>query len=295
MKIGKKWISLNALHTFEAAGRHMHMARAAAELSVTQSAVSHQVKSLEDNLDLKLFVRTGRKLTLTVDGQNLLTSVQSALHGIAATCIQLGDDVFSGELVIAAPASFASQWLMPRLSEFLNPFPNLTLRRKVITANQPSHLPDTDIAIVFNEPKFPGKRATTLVDLKMFPVCTPSFLGSASQLDATELRSHTLIHEDDGELWARWFAATDTEQFQPRRHIYAGTCHDATELARTGLGFAINDKFTGASALEKGELIRPFGNQTMIHGHYYLLTAPLEKMNEPTAEFERWIRQEMTN
>ena len=293
MKIGKKWISLNALHTFEAAGRHLHMARAAAELNVTQSAVSHQVKSLEDNLELKLFVRSGRKLSLTVDGQNLLTSVQNALHGIAATCIQLGDDVFSGELVIAAPASFSTQWLMPRLSSFLDPFPNLNLRRKVLNINHQTQLPDTDIAIVFNEPKFPGKRATTLVDLQMFPVCTPSFLGSSLQLDPSELRSHTLIHEDDGELWARWFAATDTEQFQPRRHIYAGTCHDATELARTGMGFAINDKFTGASALEKGELIRPFGNRTMTHGNYYLLTAPLEQMTEPASEFERWIRQEM--
>ncbi len=269
------------------------MARAAAELNVTQSAVSHQVKSLEENLELKLFQRTGRNLTLTSDGQNLLTSVQTALHGIAATCIQLGDDVFSGELVVAAPASFATQWLMPRLSGFLTPFPNLTLRRKVITSNPQTQLPDTDIAIVFNEPNFPGKRATTLVDLKMFPVCTPALLETSPQLDATTLSSQTLIHEDDGALWARWFAAKGLEQLQPRRHIYAGTCHDATELARTGLGLAINDKFTGASALEKGELIRPFGKETMTHGHYYLLTAPLEKISEPASEFERWIRQEM--
>lgn len=293
MKIGKKWISLNSLHTFEAAGRHMHMARAAAELNVTQSAVSHQVKSLEENLELKLFMRSGRNLTLTADGQNLLTCVQTALQGITSTCIQLGDDVFSGELVIAAPASFATLWLMPRISHFLNPFPNLTIRRKIISSETGSQLPESDIAIVFNEPKFPGKRATTLVDLKMFPVCAPSLLETAPTLDATSLRTQTLIHEDDGALWARWFAANGIEQFQPHRHIYAGTCHDATEIARSGLGLAINDKYTGASALEKGELIRPFGNETMTHGQYYLLTASQEKMSEPAIEFERWIRQEM--
>jgi DNA-binding transcriptional LysR family regulator len=206
------------------------MARAAAELNVTQSAVSHQIKSLEENLELKLFLRTGRTLSLTTDGQNLLASVQTALQGITSTCIQLGDDVFSGELVIAAPASFATLWLMPRISNFLDPFPNLTIRRKIINSEPGSQLPESDIAIVFNEPKFPGKRAT---------------------------------------------------------------CHDATEIARSGLGLAINDKYTGASALEKGELIRPFGNETMTHGQYYLLTAPQEKMSEPAMEFERWIRQEM--
>jgi LysR family glycine cleavage system transcriptional activator len=292
MKIGKKWISLNSLHTFEAMGRHLNMANAAAELSVTQSAVSHQIKALEGNLNVKLFAREGRKLALTMDGQNLLQSVQRALQGITATCIQLGDDVFSGKLSIAAPASFSTQWLMPRLSSFLTAFPNLTLRHEVIPSKLQTQSPDADVAIVFNEPRFPGKRATILFDLEMFPVCAPALLGNAQQLDASALRTQTLIHEDDGELWARWFAATGTEQFQPHRHIHAGTSHDATELARTGLGFAINDKFTGATGLAKGELIRPFANATMAYGHYYLLTPTLDQMSEPASEFERWIKRE---
>ena len=293
MRVGDKWISLNALHTFEAAGRHLHMRLASEELNVTQSAVSHQVRALEASLGVALFRRTRRRLTLTAEGARLLRTVQGALESIGAVSAQLGRDAFSGELTLGLLRSFSTQWLMPRLPDFLARFPNLTLRCRILPQAAPALPADVDLAVLFDDYRFPGKRVETLVDLAFFPVCAPSLAGGSTPLPIEALRHATLIHEDGSELWARWFSAVGVEQLTTARQVYVESTHEALALAVGGGGFAINDAFKGALPLAQGQLVRPFGARVAKHGRYVLITHPAPRCSEAASAFASWLRRQV--
>lgn len=294
MRIGRRHLPLGSLEGFEATGRHLNMRRAADELGLTQSAVSHQVRGLERALGVQLFERVGRRLALTAEGSRLLATVQQALDRLATTAQAIGGDALSGRLSVAAPPAFATQWLVPRLPRFLARFPELSVTVVPVAPGLAPALPKVELAVVFNAARFPGMRVEPLVDLEMFPVCAPGLAGSLGAgrlpLPPEALRGQTLIHEDDGEIWARWFAATGTEQFPPRREIRVASTLDALTLARLGAGFAINDAFMGGEMLEAGTLIRPFA-ASMAHGRYALVLPGTP--TAPALAFERWLRREV--
>ena len=123
MKIGDKWLSLNALRAFEATGRHLNMSRAAEELNITQSAVSHQIRQLESTLEIELFIRAARSLRLTPAGTKLLATVQRSFQEIATTILAVSEDLVHGDLRIASVPGFTFLWLAKRLPEFLERFP----------------------------------------------------------------------------------------------------------------------------------------------------------------------------
>lgn len=294
MRIAGRRVPLNTLQGFEAAGRHLNMRLAAEELGLTQSAISHQVRSCETALGVRLFERAGRGIALTTDGARMLTAVQQALDRIAATAMSLGGDALSGRLRLAAPPGFATQWLMSRLPGFLARFPDLSISVQTVAPGK-AGLPKVDLAIVFNAERFPGMQVETLVELEMFPVCAPSLSGGLAggrlPLSPEALRDQTLIHEDNGEIWARWFAASGTEQFAPRREVRVANSQNALELARLGAGFAINDAFMGAQLLGVGGLVRPFA-VSMFYGRYGM-ARPSGEPSPPVAAFERWLRREI--
>ena len=136
MKIGEKWLSLNALRAFEATGRHLHMSRAADELGITQSAVSHQIRQLERTLDIDLFIRSGRALRLSPAGARLLSTVQESFDSIASTILTVNQDLVHGELAIATEPGFTFLWLTKRLPDFLERHPGLTLRRTALPLDE---------------------------------------------------------------------------------------------------------------------------------------------------------------
>ncbi|MEM9146460.1 MAG: LysR substrate-binding domain-containing protein [Pseudomonadota bacterium] len=296
MRVAGRRMPLGTLQGFEAAARHLNMRRAAEELGLTQSAVSHQVRGLEAALGARLFERTGRRLLLTREGARLLVSVQQALDRLAAAAAEIGGDALSGPLRIAAPPSFATQWLMPRLPEFLARYPELSVSIATTGPGPLGPLPKSDLAIVFNADRFPGMRVETLVELEMFPVCAPALSGALAEgrlpLPPEALSGQTLIHEDDGAIWARWFAATGTEQRPPRREIRVASAHDALELARLGAGFAVNDAFMGGRLLGDGGLVRPFEGH-MAFGRYALVM-PGEPSGAAATAFQAWLKRQIT-
>ncbi len=293
MRIGSRHLPLNALMGFEAAGRHLNMRRAAEELNVTQSAISHQVRTLERALDRPLFESNRRRLVLTSDGRRLLAAVRQGLDGIASTAMQLGEDAYSTSLSVASPPAFGSLWLVPRLARFLEMFPDLALSLHQLPAQAEESLPRVDLAIVFNAVRYPGMRVETLVELEMFPVCAPELILAKDPISADSLRDATLIHEDDGAIWARWFAAMGAEQAAPRRNLYASSTQDALALARAGAGFAIDDGFLGGRPLAEGALVRPFGALSFAFGQYALVTPPQDRMTPPAIAFADWLRREI--
>ncbi|SNR56819.1 LysR substrate-binding domain-containing protein [Puniceibacterium sediminis] len=287
-------VPLNALQGFEAAARHLNMRRAGEELHITQSAISHQVRAIEAALGQPLFEANRRKLVLTAQGKRLHDTVRRALDDIAATTLQLGEDAFSASLSVAAPRAFAAQWLVPRLPRFLDLFPDLTLKLSSLPAEIATGLPRVDAAVVFNQVDFPGMQVETLVALEMFPVCAPSLTAGVDTMSPGHLRNVTLIHEDGGTIWARWFAAMGAEQVSARRHVYASNTQDALALARGGAGFAIDDGFLGGGSVATGALVRPFGASAFPFGQYALVTQPHDRLSPATLAFRDWLRREIS-
>ncbi|WP_319799775.1 LysR substrate-binding domain-containing protein [Roseobacter weihaiensis] len=231
---------------------------------------------------------------LTPDGERLLGAVQQGLELIAAAAAQVREDTFSSSLSVSAPPAFASQWLVPRLPRFLDLFPDLTYSLIPTSGNSLKDLPRVDASIVFNSAQFPGMRVEALTQLDMFPVCAPNSVLGTAPMAPEDLRRVTLIHEDQGEIWARWFAAVGADQTEPRRNIFVSGTQAALALAVAGVGYAIDDGIMGAKALADRSLVRPFGQRTFAFGSYSIVTPPLERVTPAALAFTDWVRQEIS-
>ena len=291
MRVGKKRIPLKALHTFEATGRHLSMKLAADELAVTQSAVSHQIRHLEEQLGHSLFDRSRKQLRLTSRGGRLLSVVSRALEEIKLETLSLDGETFAGQLTIAATPTFTTLWLVPRLPELLERFPELEIHLKMMQVPAPSVLPEADLVVQFGKHHWPRKRVLPLVETDYVPVCAPQRLKGIRRLQPEILSQQILIHEDHGEAWARWLAAAGVDNLQPKRHIYVDNAMDALELSRLGVGFAITDHIITSNWVAKGDLLQPFAQTVKGYDSYYLLTDPEEQLSGLTREVEIWLRQ----
>lgn len=286
MRIGSKYVPLAALQGFEAAARHLNMGRAAEELGLTQSAISHQVRAVERALDVRLFEDNRRRLQLTVEGRHFMEAVRQALEGISAAAFQIGAEEYSGSLSVAAPPALVARWLSPRLPRFLELFPKLDLRVQGIVSGAEARLPRVDAAITFNSVNHPGMQVEILAELEMFPVCAPGVLPPDWVGD---LVGQTLIHEDDGTIWARWSAARGIVQ-RATRNVFVPTTRDALALARAGGGLAMDDLLMSD---KDARLMRPFGAAAMSFGQYALVTASADRLSPAAAAFADWLRREM--
>ena len=291
MRIGDKRIPLKALHSFEATGRHLSMSRAADELAVTQSAISHQIRHLEEHLRTSLFDRSKKQLRLTPAGGRLLRVVSHALEEIKLEVLNLDTETLSGELTLAATPTFTTLWLVPRLPELLERFPELDIHLKMMHVPIPSTLPEADLIVQFGRHHWPGKRVLPLVETDYVPVCAPQLLQGLHRLQPKALSQQVLIHEDQGEAWSRWLAAIGLDNLQAKRHVYVDNAIDALELSRLGVGFAITDHIIISKWMEKGDLIQPFTQTIKGYDSYYLLTNPEEQLSSVTREVEIWLRQ----
>ncbi len=281
MRLGSRNLPLAALQGFEATARHLHMGRAAQELGLTQSAISHQVRTLERALDQPLFDQNRRRLQLTPEGRRLAQAVRQGLQEISAAALQIGTEEFSGTLTVSAPPALAARWLAPRLPRFLALFPKLDLQVRHADGSAP-----VDVAVTFNELEHPGMQVEILAELQMFPVCAPGVLPADWSGDLTGL---TLIHEDDGAIWARWRAAQGIVQTETR-NVFVPTTRAALALARAGGGLAMDDRLMTEG---DGALIRPFGEAVMHHGQYAMVTGPEDRQSPAARAFADWLRREM--
>ena len=287
MRIGSSHLPLNALQGFEAAARLLNMRRAGEELGVTQSAVSHQVRQIEAALGLPLFEPNRRRLVLNAEGRRFLSAVQGGLDRISAGALHLGEHDYSGTVTVAVPPAFRAQWLVPRLPDFLRAFPDLSLSLQTLQ-DRAAPLPRVDVAVVFDRAQFPGMVVETLADLEMYPVCAPDLATGRDGLTGA-----TLIHEDDGTVWARWFASAGAEQTAAHRDIRVDSTQDALSLARAGVGYAIDDRFMGARNLGTGQLVRPFGALSFAYGRYSMVTAGPDRLPAAAAAFAGWLKREV--
>src|SRR5256714_11975093 len=210
--------SLNGLRAFEAAARHLSFTTAASELNVTQTAISHQIRRLEEELGVRLFVRQNRALALTPQAKDYLPGVRAAFNDLRLATDRLwrGDD--GHVLTVSTLASLAAKWLLPRLSNFQETNPGIDVHITTSTSLVDFRSGDVDAAIRYGRGNWPGLRADWLMADELFPVCSPALLKGDKPLRCPEDLAHwTLLHSSGGydDDWRPWLKA-------PRRP--AGIC-----------------------------------------------------------------------
>lgn len=209
---------LNALRAFEAAGRHGSFTRAAAELHVTHAAISHQVRALEEHLGVSLFRRTTRAVKLTDAGQTLLPVMTKALDAMADAIQRLGADDATGSLTVGVTPAFAARWLVPRLAGFQAAHPEIDVRLAPSYQLVDFTRDEADLAVRYGHGRWSGVRADKLLSLDTVPVCSPALLTGPNPLRTpADLKHHTLLHDDLGEVWRRWLVAAGIDGIDPTR------------------------------------------------------------------------------
>ncbi len=285
---------LNALRTFEAAARHLSFTKAATELFVTQAAVSHQIKALEDHLGLPLFRRLNRGLMLTDEGQELLPFVRGAFDQLAEGIGRLRQGQSAGVLTISVLPSIASTWLIPRLRHFQAGHPEIEVHmtatdRLVDFAREP-----VDAAIRYGLGQWPGLRALRLLSAEMLPVCSPQLLEGPDALRTPEdLAHHRLLHVLNApDEWRMWLMAAGVQGVDPDRGLRFDHTALAVQAALNGMGVAMGPAALVGEDLAAGRLVEPFDVELPSDSAYYFV-APESTADQPKIKaFGDWLQEE---
>jgi len=282
---------LTALQAFHAAGHAASFREAARELGVTPSAISHQVRGLEEWLERPLFLRGARQVSLTRDGKALLKAVSTAFTKIAdaTDALRAARPV---TLTISALPLFTNAWLIPRLENFEKRHPDISLA--IETTNRVVDLARerVDIAIRNLRAPTPSLAMRKLLDVRPVPVCTPKIAGQLKT--PADLAGQTLIHVTArGGTWAAWLKAVGCAGLKPKRVLSFDTIPAALEAAAQGRGVALGlDPLVWESPLAES-LVRPFRNRVAGDASYYLVHRRGEHVRPEVRAFIAWIEREM--
>jgi LysR family glycine cleavage system transcriptional activator len=282
---------LNGLRAFEAAARHMSFTDAAEELSVTQAAISHQVRGLEQRLGLKLFVRRNRSLLLSEAGQAYLPSVRSAFDQLNEATEKLLQKDRGGHLTVTTTSSFAVKWLVPRLGGFQRTNPEIDVRVHTGTPLVDFSREDVDIGIRYGRGQWPNLMAEWLVAEDVMPVCAPSLVKGPNGLrKPSDLRRFTLLHTstypDD---WQVWLTAAGVKGVDASRGVSFDFALAAYQAAMDGLGVALGRNPLVEPDLKAGRLVVPFEFKRSSEFAYYLVYPPEAIRRRKIKAFRDWI------
>ncbi len=284
--------SLNGLRAFEAAARHLSFTRAADELNVTQTAISHLIRRLEEQLNVKLFVRRNRALELTREAQDFLPAVRTAFEDLRRATARLRRSDRDGALTVSTTASLAAKWLVTRVASFQDAQPGIEVR-----ISTSSHLVDfqreeVDMAVRYGLGTWPGTRANWLMAEDMFPVCSPALLTGDNPLRTPEdLEHHTLLHSSASrEDWQLWLTAAGLPaSIAARRGLTFDQSFMASQAAVEGLGVALGRARLVEADIAAGRLVVPF-NVVLPTGAGYYIVAPEATADTPKiALFRDWL------
>lgn len=282
---------LNGLRAFEAAARHMSFTDAAEELSVTQAAISHQVRGLELRLGLKLFVRRNRSLLLSEAGQAYLPSVRAAFDQLNEATEKLLQKDRGGHLTVTTTSSFAVKWLVPRLGGFQRANPEIDVRVSTGTGLVDFSREDVDIGIRYGRGQWPSLTAERLVSEDVMPVCAPSLVKGLNALrKPADLKRFTLLHigsfPDD---WQVWLTAAGVRGVEASRGVSFDFPLAAYQAAMDGLGVALGRQPLVEPDLKAGRLVVPFDFKRSSEFAYYLVYPPEAIRRRKIKAFRDWV------
>lgn len=290
----KRLPPLNSLKNFESAARLGSFQKAAAELHVTPSAVSHQIKSLESFLDVELFIRQTRHIELTSAGKEYLRSVQKALNEINRATQKLVSSHGTGELTLAVAPAFLSRWLLPRMGKFYETHQNIELEIAASSGLIDFAHSDTDMAVYFGNGDWHDVESHFLKRSYMIPVCAPSLLNRHPINTPIDILKHTLLHVTKRpEEWPNWFEVAQAEMTETRKAMYLSSSQLTAQAAIRGLGVTLQDVSLISDDIQSGQLIAPLDITLELTKSFYLVYQKNRPMTYAMQQFKDWLMAEM--
>lgn len=284
--------SLPLLAAFEAAARTGSITQAAGELALTQSAVSRQIKALEEQLGILLFHREKQKIRLTQGGQAYAREIREALGKISSASLNLRANPAGGTLTLAAPPTFAARWLVPRLPGFLDRHPGVSVNLLSRLAPFDFAQDVADAAIHFGAPKWSGAEMTLLCGETVLPVCAPALAARHGFARPGDLRAAPLLHlttrPDAWEQWLRQHGADDSGV----RGMLFDQFSTLAAAAEAGLGVALLPQFMFAADLRAGRLAVALDLPMQGPGAYYLAWPEARRDHRLRGLFADWLLAE---
>lgn len=292
-------IAVGHLRALEAVARHLNFRAAAEELSLTQSAVSRQVQSLEDEVGVPLFLRHTRAVELTSAGAQLLRAVLPSLERIDSAVLQVRRSSGRKSVAISTWASFASMWLIPRLEAFQTEYPDIDIRMDATDTTVDLETSDADIALRYTRPQSAPADAIRLFGEQLTPVASPWLLKSGKPLKkGADLAQFALIEASDTHrvqnlewlTWRRWLDANGLPKLEPKRWMYFNYAHQIAQAALTGQGLALARMPLVADSLANGDLVEVLpGHRLDTPMAYYLIVGPRSGKRPEIEAFCSWL------
>lgn len=285
--------ALNALKSFEAAARHESFTRAAEELCVTQGAVSHQVKALEQELGLKLFNRERQRLVITESGRQYLTVVRDAFDRIAIGTERLMQRRSSGALTLSTSPDFAAKWLVHRLGRFSATHPEIDLTVSASMHHVDFAHEEVDLAVRHGDGNWPGLHGERLCAEQLFPVCSPKLIAGRPRLrKAADVLKFPILHLDTSEAWARWLEAAGVAGADRVRGPVLNRASMLIDAAVDGQGIALARTTLAAWDLLNGRLVRPFAPALRLSNSYWIVCPKAAAMLPKVKQAREWLLAE---
>jgi LysR family transcriptional regulator, glycine cleavage system transcriptional activator len=284
---------LDALRAFEAAARHLSFTRAADELGVTQTAVSHRIRDLEQRLGVRLFRRRPRGILLTDEAQGYLPVVRETFDRLAEATERLRSGAAGGRLAVSVLPSFAAKWLVPRLGRLRARHPELDVRIRVSEKLVDFARDDVDLGIRLGRGAYPGLRADRFLAEAIFPVCSPALIDGPPPLRMPgDLRHQTLLHDEDTGAWRLWLEIAGARDVDWRRGPVLDDSSMLLQAAIEGQGVALGRRALASADIAAGRLVRPFDVPLPFDLAYYLV-CPLATAERPRIRaFRDWLLAE---
>ena len=291
-------LPIRAICVFHAAAKAGSISKAAAELSVTPSAVSQQIQSLEVQLGTSLMVKVGRHIALTEAGERYFASITDEIERIAEATSHIRGLRSVMALNVRATPTLSHKWLLPRLASFLDAHPDMEVR--LDGTNEPTDFDreSVDIEVRHGDGRWPGLFVEGLAEEQFWPVCAPGYAAPHS-LELPDLPSCRLIHSVKSQMqWTRWFAlagADVPEPWRPRswRKVLFDRSHMAIDAAVDGLGIALESTLMTERETGRGALIRPVRGAPEVRLVTQWIVCPRDHLRQRKVRlFLDWLRGE---
>ncbi len=285
---------------FEAAARNLSFTKAAEELFITQSAVSRQIKALEDHLGVRLFKRRPRSLVLTESGQMLYRLAADVLERLQAGTDQLRADSRARQLSITTTTGFASLWLIPRLQRFTSLNPDIDVRISATTEALNLERGLIDLAIRYCRPETVPEGAVRLFGEEMLPVCSRALLRDRARplKRPQDLKHHTLLHFDYPGAektfmdWGTWLAALGIHDLKSAGALHFSQYEQMIQAAISGQGVALGRQPLVNELIQSGMLATPFKQPVVGSRAYFIIESPLGAGKPHVRQFADWVLEE---
>ncbi len=292
--------TLNGLQAFEATARLMSFSAAAEELNLTPSAVSYQVRTLEDRLGVELFARLNRAIALTEAGEALYPDIREAFARMRVAVDRLSADTPENVLVVSTGPSFAAKWLSPRLFSFMDEHPEIEVRISASLKLVDFNRDGVDVGIRFGPGNYPGLDQFELMGDEVTIIVSPEFLKSHLLDEPKDILNQPLIIDEsmaftkEAPTWADWFAYAEVPFSGEPRGLRFNHADHAIDAAARGAGVALARTSLAQEDLAKGLLVEPFpGLRLKTSLAFYLVMPPTARLKPKVEAFTRWMHEEL--